>query len=502
MPVSDLSAKDGAVVSRVATFLKAPKTLLIAGKWSGAQGGGSIGVVDPSTEKEVSACAAGEAGDIDAAVNAARAAFDAPGWRLMSAERRERLLLILADLVEKHGEELAALESLDVGTPISVTRNMAVAGAASVIRYNAGWVRRLGGTTAPVSVPGEWHAYTAHDPVGVAGLITPWNAPLPIVANKVSAALAAGCTVVLKPAELTPLTAVRFGELIEEAGFPPGVVNIVTGFGRTAGAALASHPGVDKISFTGSTATGKAIVTAAVASMKRVSLELGGKSPVIVFDDANLQRAIPMVAMGIFGNSGQVCAAGSRLFVHEKVADALLEGVAAFARNLKIGSGLDETTQLGPLISEPQRQRVRHYIESGLSQGAQLLVGGGIPERAGYFVEPTIFVKARPDMAIVREEIFGPVLSAMRFRDEDIDTLAAMANDTQYGLSSNIWTRDLSNAHRLAARLRAGTVRINGGGMEFAMPFGGFKMSGVGRENGRDGVVAFTETKSVLANLD
>jgi phenylacetaldehyde dehydrogenase len=336
----------------------------------------------------------------------------------------------------------------------------------------------------------------------VAGLIVPWNVPLMMAVTKMAPALAAGCTVVLKPAELTPLTALRLGELVLEAGFPPGVVNIVTGLGHLAGQALVDHPGVDKISFTGSTAVGKRILAAAGGNLKRVSLELGGKSPVFVFADADLERAIPAVARGIFANSGQVCAAGSRLFVHRAVADRLLRGVADFAASLRVGPGTDPQTEMGPVISAAQRDRVLAYVEAGRAQGADVLVGGSAGSGAGFFVQPTVLVNASADMTPVREEIFGPVLCTQQFDDESVDALAARGNDTDYGLSCSIWTRDLSRAHQLARRIRSGVVRVNAASAaDFAMPFGGFKQSGWNRENGREGVEAYTELKSVAIDL-
>ncbi len=470
----------------------------IGGTWQPARDR-SIEVLNPADETAIGQIAAGGVEEVDAAVAAARAAFESPEWANMPAAQRERLLLRLADLIEQDQDAIAAIETLDNGMPHAIARQMAVGSAVSVIRYNAGWPRRMTGQTAPVSVPGNWHGYTTHDPLGVAALIVPWNAPFAITCNKVSAALAAGCTVVLKPAELAPMSGLRLAELIAEAGFPAGVFNVVTGLGAEAGAALVSHPGVDKISFTGSTATGQAILRESANTLKRVSLELGGKSASIVFADADLDRAIPGVAMGIFGNSGQVCAAGSRLFLHEKVYDRFLVGLAAFAQKLVVGPGSDEGVNLGPLISAGQKERVMGYIAAGKAEGATLLVGGDAPSGPGYFVNPTVFVDARPDMRIVREEIFGPVLSVMRFSDQDsLADLARMANDSVYGLSAYVWTGNLQAAHAMARHLRSGSVKVNGSGMEFALPFGGYKQSGIGRENGRQGVEAFTETKAVM----
>jgi phenylacetaldehyde dehydrogenase len=338
---------------------------------------------------------------------------------------------------------------------------------------------------------------------GVAALIVPWNMPLVMATNKVASAIAAGCTVVLKPAELTSLSALRFAELVAEAGFPPGVFNLVTGYGHEVGAALAAHPGVDKISFTGSTAVGKGIIAASAGNLKRVSLELGGKSPNFIFADADLQPAIAAAARSIFGNSGQVCVAGSRLFAHRKVFDQVVEGVADVARKLRLGVGTEPGVEMGPLISARQRERVTGYIESGRAEGAEVLVGGQALERDGYFVQPTVLVRTDPSMTVMREEIFGPVLCAVPFDDgDDLATLAARGNDTEYGLSASIWTRDISNAHRLAQRLKAGTIRINTPlGIDASMPFGGYKQSGWGRENARVGVEAYTEIKSVFVGL-
>lgn len=469
----------------------------INGRWE-QQDGETIAVINPADESVIGGIAAGRTAEIDRAVTTARQTFESPAWANMPAAQRERLLLRLADLIEARQDEIAALETLDNGMPFMVSRMMAVAGAVSAIRYNAGWPRRLTGEETPVSVPGNWHGYTTHDPLGVAGLIVPWNAPFAITCSKVSAALAAGCTVVLKPAELAPLTGLLLAELVSEAGFPDGCMNVVTGLGSEAGAALVDHPGIDKISFTGSTATGQHILRQSAGSLKRVSLELGGKSAVMVFSDADLEKAIPAVAMGIFGNSGQVCAAGSRLFLHEAIFDKFTAGLAAFAEKLVVGDGMRDGVNLGPLISAGQKNKVMGYIEAGKAEGATLLTGGTAPSSPGFFVNPTIFIDANPDMRIVREEIFGPVLSVMRFSDDDFDTLARKANDSVYGLSAYVWTRNLASAHEMAKRLRSGSVKINGAGMEFALPFGGFRQSGIGRENGREGVTAFTETKAVM----
>lgn len=469
----------------------------IDGAWR-AGAGETIAVLDPATEAQIGGIAAGGAEEVDAAVSAARRAFESREWSAMPAAQRERLLLRLADLVEANQDEIAAIETIDNGMPFGISRMMAVGSAISAIRYHAGWPRRLTGETVPMSVPGNWHGYTTHDPLGVAALIVPWNAPFAITCTKVSAALAAGCTVVLKPAELAPMSGLRLAELASEAGIPAGVFNVITGLGSAAGAALVAHDGVDKISFTGSTVTGKAILRESVGTLKRVSLELGGKSASIVFADADLARAVPAVAMGIFGNSGQVCAAGSRLFVHEAVFDRFMEGLVAFAQALRVGPGTEEGVAMGPLISAAQRDKVMGYIESGRREGATLLIGGDAPSGPGYFVNPTIFVDTNPGMTIVREEIFGPVLSVMTFSDDSIDDLAARANDSIYGLSAYVWTTNLGNAHALARKLRSGSVKINGSGMEFALPFGGFRQSGLGREHGRHGVEAFTETKAVM----
>ena len=478
--------------------------LLIDGAWQAAAGGALLDVTDPCTGDRIAQAAAGDAADIDAAVAAARRALERGPWAAMKPAQRARLLWRLAELIEQNADELAALETLNTGKPLKMARLFDVALAAECLRYHAGWCTQLNGETRATSLPGEWHTYTLREPLGVAGLIVPWNVPLPMAVGKIAPALAAGCTAVLKPAELTPLTAVRLGELVVEAGFPPGVVNIVTGLGTTAGQALVDHPGVDKLSFTGSTAVGQRILASAAGNLKRLSLELGGKSPVFIFPDADLERATDAAARGIFANAGQVCAAGSRLYVHERVFERVVQGVVDRARRLCVAPGHRPESEMGPLISQRQRERVLGFVASGVAEGAEVLTGGAAVPGAGYFMQPTVMAQTRAGMAMVREEIFGPVLSTFVFGDEeDIDTLAARGNDTVYGLSASLWTRDLSRAHRMARRLKAGNIRVNAAvAPDFAMPFGGMKRSGWDRENGREGVESFTELKSVAIDLN
>ena len=489
----------------VTQFLSSPKKLLIGGKWVPAESGKTFEVTDPATGKVIARVAEGDKADIDAAVKAARRAFESGPWATMSPSQRGKLIWRVGDLISKYADELAELESLDNGKPVGIARAADVPLAADIFQYMAGWSTKIEGKTIPLSVlytPGvQYHSYTRPEPVGVVGQIIPWNFPLLMAAWKLAPALATGCTVVLKVAEETPLSALRLGEILEEAGLPPGVVNILTGFGETAGAALAAHPGVDKVAFTGSTEVGKLIVQAAARDLKHVSLELGGKSPNIILKDADLDVAIPGAAGAIFFNHGQCCCAGSRLYVEQSIFDQVVEGVSARAKAIKLGPGLDPTSEMGPMVSEIQRNRVCSYLESGKKEGARAVAGGKAREGSGYFVEPTVFVDARPSMKIVQEEIFGPVVTAMPFAAVD-EQLVRDANDSIYGLAAGIWTRDISKAHALAAQLKAGSVWINCYNIfDAALPFGGYKQSGWGREMGEAVLDNYLSTKAVTVQL-
>ena len=484
-------------------FLGRPKKLLIDNEWVDAASGKTFPSIDPATEEVVCQIAEGDAADVDRAVKAARRAFESPEWSKMRPADREKLLLNLADLLAKHADEFAELEALNVGKVLMFAKIVDVAGTIEYLRYMAGWATKIEGKTLDVScgMPGqEFQAFTLRQPHGVCGQIIPWNFPLAMCIWKLAPALATGNTSVLKPAEQTCLTALRLGELIVEAGFPKGVVNIVTGFGETAGAALVAHPDVDKIAFTGSTPVGKMIGKSAMDSMKRISLELGGKSPVVVMGDVDVETVVGGAANAIFFNQGQVCTAGSRLYVHKSIHDKVVEGLAGAASSFNLGSGLDPNTNMGPLVSQEQLDRVLGYIEKGRAEGGTVVTGGVRAKDKGYFVSPTVFTNVKPDATIIKEEIFGPVVVATPF--EDIEEVAGTANDTVYGLAASVWTRDISLAYKMARRIKAGTVWVNTHNLiDPNLPFGGFKQSGFGREMGREAIEMYTEPKSVLIQL-
>ena len=487
----------------VAEFLGTPRQLFINGQWADAASGRSFETPNPATGETLARVAEGEAEDIDRAVRAARRAFEEGPWGRMTTSERGRIIWRIGDLINEHLDELAQLESLDNGKPFAVARAADVPLSADMFWYMAGWATKLEGDTKTLSVPympgANFHSYTLREPVGVVGQIIPWNFPLLMAAWKLAPALACGNTVVLKPAEQTPLTALLLAQLIAEAGVPDGVVNVVPGFGETAGAALAAHHDVDKIAFTGSTEVGKLIANAATGNLKKVSLELGGKSPNVVFDDAD-DSAIAGAAGAIFFNHGQCCVAGSRLYVQRGRFDEVVDGVAQIAKSIKLGPGLEQDTQMGPLVSDEQLRRVTGYVDSGIAEGATALSGGGRHGDRGYFVEPTVLTNTHPEMTVVREEIFGPVVVASPF--SDLDEVAAAANDTPYGLGAGIWTKDISKAHALAKKIRAGSIYINCYNVfDAALPFGGYKQSGWGREMGHEVLEAYTEVKAVTTLL-
>ncbi|MGE7766245.1 aldehyde dehydrogenase family protein [Peribacillus sp. NPDC096540] len=484
---------------RVQEFLKGTKKLLINGELVEATSGQTFETLDPSNGKVLAIVSEAGPEDVDKAVKAARQAFDNGPWKKMSASERSRLIYKLADLMEAHKEELAQLDTLDNGKPIGETTNADVPLAIDHFRYYAGWTTKIVGQTIPVA--GNYFNYTRHEAVGVVGQIIPWNFPLLMAAWKLGAALATGCTIVLKPAEQTPLSALYLGQLALEAGFPPGVLNVIPGFGETAGSPLVDHPDVDKIAFTGSTSVGKMIMRQASGTVKKISLELGGKSPNIILPDADMSKAIPGALSGIMFNQGQVCCAGSRLYIQKKSYDNVVADLVSHAKNIKQGAGLDPSTQIGPLVSNEQLERVGSYIEQGKSEGAEVVTGGSYGKGDGYFVAPTIFAGVNDEMTIAKEEIFGPVVAAMPF--DDLDDVIRRANNSEYGLAAGLWTQDVKKAHYVANELKAGTVWVNCyNAFDAASPFGGYKQSGIGREMGSYALDNYTEVKSVWINLN
>ncbi|MFE5029920.1 aldehyde dehydrogenase family protein [Streptomyces sp. NPDC056656] len=483
----------------VPEFIAGPaaRPMLIDGAWTDAQSGETFETTNPATGTVLASVASGGAPDVDRAVAAARRAFEDGAWTDLNPHERTMVLLRIADAIDAHAEELATLESLDGGIPITVTRGM-VADAAKTFRYYAGWPTKMTGTVNPVDA--SVHCYTVREPVGVCAGIIPWNGPIVMAAWKIAPALACGNTVILKPAEQTSLTALRLAEIITQTGLPRGVLNVVTGFGHTAGAAIAAHPGVDKVSFTGSTATGKAILQASQDNLKRVTLELGGKSPHIIMPDADIPAAARTAAAGFAMLTGQVCVAGTRILVHEDVHDEFAEELAKALAQFQVGDPFAEDTLLGPVVSAAQFERVKSYLAIGRSEGADVAIGGGEYDGPGYFVQPTVFTGVDNSMRLAREEIFGPVAVLITFRD--VDEAVRIANDTDYGLAAAVATSNVSTAHSLARRLRAGVVWVNTySELDLTFPFGGFKQSGIGRELGENSLDNFTELKSVFIRL-
>jgi len=487
------------VLPSVQEFLAKDHFLLIDGVWTPAQDGTTFDTYNPADGSKLATVACAVAQDVDQAVRAARRAFISGPWSKATGSDRAKLLWRLADLIMENADELAQLETLDQGKPLKVSRGGDVPVSAETFRYMAGWATKIAGSTIPIGAPGQFHSYTVKEPIGVVGQIVPWNFPLAMAAWKLAPALAVGCTVVLKPAENTPLSTLRLGELIMEAGFPAGVVNIVPGFGAGAGAAIAEHPEIDKVAFTGSTAVGKSIIRASAGNLKRVTLELGGKNPTIVMPDADMSKAIPGIVQGAFANSGQVCTAPSRALVHKRVLNQIADGLIAGAEALRVGPGLDVSTEMGPVVSEAQMKTVLGYIDTAVGEGASIATGGSRIGQEGYLVKPTVIHQSTPDMSINKHEIFGPVISLIAF--DDIGEAIEIANNSHYGLTAQVWTQDLTSAQTLTRRLDFGSVWVNGKSMDIALPFGGLKQSGWGLEKGAEGVEAYTRTRTVVYAL-